>query len=144
MQGVLVRGTYLSLRSDGYANVQLSARTGGSQIVSARVAVPNEIAQNDIVYLLQEEIVGKDYVIIGSLDLSLPGGPFYTGMVVQTATPTAPAGWLLCNGSAVSRVTYEDLYAKIGTTFGAGDGSTTFNLPNLAAPYTNINNIIKT
>ena len=40
-----------------------------------------------------------------------------------------PAGWLLCDGSAVSRTTFTGLFAAIGTTFGPGDGSTTFNLP---------------
>ena len=44
-------------------------------------------------------------------------------------TGTAPTGWLLCNGDAVSRSTYADLFAVIGTTFGVGDGSTTFNVP---------------
>ena len=44
---------------------------------------------------------------------------------------TAPAGWLGCDGSAVSRTTYADLFAVIGTTYGQGDGSTTFNLPDL-------------
>ena len=44
---------------------------------------------------------------------------------------TAPTGWLLCDGSAVSRTTYADLFAVIGTRFGAGNGSTTFNLPDL-------------
>lgn len=43
----------------------------------------------------------------------------------------APAGWLLCDGSAVSRATYADLFAVLGTNYGAGDGSTTFNLPDL-------------
>ncbi len=43
----------------------------------------------------------------------------------------APSGWLLCDGSAVSRTTYTDLFAAIGTTFGTGDGSTTFNLPDM-------------
>lgn len=42
-----------------------------------------------------------------------------------------PSGWLLCNGAAVSRTTYADLFAKIGTQFGAGDGSTTFAVPQL-------------
>lgn len=46
-----------------------------------------------------------------------------------------PSGWLLCFGVAVSRTTYADLFAAIGTTFGAGDGSTTFNLPNLIARF---------
>ena len=47
------------------------------------------------------------------------------------AGSTAPSGWLLCDGSAVSRTTYATLFAVIGTTYGTGDGSTTFNLPNL-------------
>src|SRR5690606_25683019 len=44
---------------------------------------------------------------------------------------TAPDDWLLCDGSAVSRSEYPRLFAVIGTAFGAGDGSTTFNLPDL-------------
>jgi len=44
-------------------------------------------------------------------------------------TDTAPAGWLLCYGQEVSRVTYSSLFAVIGTDFGVGDGSTTFNMP---------------
>jgi microcystin-dependent protein len=51
------------------------------------------------------------------------------GMVQDFAGADAPSGWLLCYGQAVSRSTYSALFAKIGTTYGAGDGSTTFNLP---------------
>ncbi len=54
-----------------------------------------------------------------------------TGAVSQWPTSTPPTGWLLCDGSAVSRTTYAALFGIIGTTYGAGDGSTTFNLPNL-------------
>ena len=54
-----------------------------------------------------------------------------TGGIVEYAGTTAPNGWLLCDGSAISRTTYADLFEVIGTTFGEGDGSTTFNLPNL-------------
>lgn len=46
-----------------------------------------------------------------------------------------PANWLLCNGAAVSRTTYAALFTAIGTTFGAGDGSTTFNLPGSGNAY---------
>jgi len=53
------------------------------------------------------------------------------GDIKQTAAVNAPAGWLLCNGAAISRTTYSALFAAIGTTYGAGDGSTTFNVPNL-------------
>ena len=52
-----------------------------------------------------------------------------TGMVCYFAQSTPPAGYLKRNGAAVSRTTYARLFAKIGTTYGAGDGSTTFNLP---------------
>ena len=53
------------------------------------------------------------------------------GSVVDFAGSSAPSGWLLCAGQAVSRTTYADLFTAIGTTFGVGDGSTTFNLPDL-------------
>ena len=53
------------------------------------------------------------------------------GCVMSYAGTTAPGGWLFCDGSAVSRTTYATLFGVIGTTFGAGDGSTTFNLPDL-------------
>lgn len=52
-----------------------------------------------------------------------------TGKGAEWFTNTAPSGWLLCDGSAVSRATYARLFAVIGTGYGAGDGSTTFNLP---------------
>lgn len=48
---------------------------------------------------------------------------------------SAPAGWLKANGAAVSRTTYAALFAIIGTTFGAGDGSTTFNLPDVRGEF---------
>lgn len=54
-----------------------------------------------------------------------------TGTVVSYAKNAAPTGWLLCDGSAVSRTTYAALFSVIGTTYGTGNGSTTFNLPNL-------------
>jgi len=54
------------------------------------------------------------------------------GMVMLWTTGSAPTGWLLCDGSEVSRTTYSDLFAVIGTTYGAGDGSTTFNLPDFS------------
>lgn len=57
---------------------------------------------------------------------SIPTGGF---MFFHATTP--PEGWLLCNGQPVSRSTYSALFSVIGTKYGAGDGSTTFNLPNL-------------
>ena len=56
-------------------------------------------------------------------------GAMPIGAVIDYAGANAPEGWLLCYGQAVSRVTYAALFAVIGTTFGAGDGATTFNVP---------------
>ena len=55
-----------------------------------------------------------------------------TGTISMWPVSSAPTGYLVCNGSAVSRTTYSALFGVIGTTFGSGDGSTTFNLPNYA------------
>src|SRR6266403_1556845 len=51
--------------------------------------------------------------------------------VIFTASSTTPAGYLIADGSAVSRTTYADLFIQIGTIYGTGNGSTTFNLPDI-------------
>ena len=53
------------------------------------------------------------------------------GVVLPFAGSAAPSGWLLCDGSAISRTTYAALFSAIGTTYGTGDGSTTFNVPDM-------------
>ncbi len=58
-----------------------------------------------------------------------------TAMVMPFASSTAPTGWLECNGNAVSRTTYAALFAIVGTTYGAGNGSTTFNLPDMRGNF---------
>lgn len=65
----------------------------------------------------------------------ISGGTLYAdapvGSIQAYGGTTAPWGWLLCQGQAVSRATYAELFGVIGTSFGAGDGSTTFNVPDL-------------
>lgn len=63
-------------------------------------------------------------------DVSSPAG-----MIAHFARSTAPTGWLKANGAAVSRTTYAALFSAIGTTFGAGDGVNTFNLPDLRGEF---------
>lgn len=58
-----------------------------------------------------------------------------SGAVMTFAMNTAPTGWLKANGAAVSRTTYAALFSAIGTTFGVGNGSTTFNLPDLRGEF---------
>jgi microcystin-dependent protein len=56
---------------------------------------------------------------------------FLPGDVRTTGRPAADTGWLMCDGAAISRATYGALFAAIGTTYGSGDGASTFNLPDL-------------
>jgi microcystin-dependent protein len=57
------------------------------------------------------------------------------GVLMYYPSSSIPSGWLFCNGSAISRSTYSNLYAAIGTTYGAGDGTTTFVLPDLRGQF---------
>lgn len=75
-----------------------------------------------------ERVTGELNELAGSFaDIVYADAP--VGMIAPFGGTTAPTGWLLCNGAAVSRTNYADLFAVIGTKYGAGDGSTTFNLP---------------
>ena len=81
---------------------------------------------------LAETATGTD----GTLSITPAGlNSLFVGSIQIFAMPTTPAGWLKANGAAVSRTTYAALFSKIGTTFGTGDGSTTFNLPDLRGEF---------
>lgn len=62
-------------------------------------------------------------------DSVVSNAAFPSGAIIAFGSTTIPTGWLDCDGSAVSRTTYADLFAAIGTTYGSGNGSTTFNVP---------------
>lgn len=86
--------------------------TGGYFRVAQAPAVPEDVAR-------LAEILALSAVAMPS------------GAVLPYAGPTAPTGFLMCDGSAVSRTTYSSLFAAISTNFGIGDGTTTFNVPDL-------------
>lgn len=71
------------------------------------------------------------FVTDGDPDYFIMSDSVPIGAIQAFGGETAPEGWLICDGSAVSRETYLDLFKVIGTTYGSGDGSTTFNLPDL-------------
>lgn len=73
--------------------------------------------------------------ISGSTGVSTNALPFLVGQVNFFAMSSAPAGFLKCSGQAVSRTTYAALFTAIGTLYGVGDGSTTFNLPDLRGEF---------
>ena len=68
---------------------------------------------------------------VSDLQTEVAGLALPSGMITPYGGATAPSGWLLCDGTAVSRETYANLFTAIGTAFGSGDGSTTFNVPDM-------------
>ena len=103
-----------------------------------RTALKNEIlggagAAFDTLKELQNALGGDaDFAatVAGKIAEAAP-----SGMIAYFAGQTAPAGWLKANGAAVSRTAYARLFAAVGTTYGAGDGKTTFNLPDLRGEF---------
>lgn len=109
-------------------NLQLETGPGGNLILkgdqypTAATGAPLLIDANNKV------ISGADAATVIAALQGLVSSPGDVKMVAGTVPSN---GWLLCNGSAISRTTYANLFAAIGTSYGAGDGTTTFNLPNL-------------
>lgn len=81
------------------------------------------------VRVILNDVPGSWQLLLGASDAVAPG------TVAAYCATTAPTGWLKANGAAVSRTTYPALFAVCGTTFGPGDGSTTFNLPELRGNF---------
>jgi microcystin-dependent protein len=75
-----------------------------------------------------DDITGLIALLAAKLDAR---ARYVPGQIIVTAGKQAPPYTLLCNGAAISRTQYAELFTAIGTTYGAGDGVTTFNLPNL-------------
>lgn len=98
-------------------------RHDGSQIAAGNVRGPQGVPGTPG--------VKGDQGIQGTQGIQGPTGIGPTGSVTMFAGSTAPALHLLCDGAAVSRTTYSELFMVIGTAYGVGDNSTTFNLPNL-------------
>jgi microcystin-dependent protein len=88
--------------------------------------------QFDYLFAALKQFFNVSFNEDGTLIQPAPGANLVPlGSINLYAGSTAPPGWLLCDGSAINRVFYKDLFNTIGVTYGGGDGSTTFNLPNL-------------
>lgn len=81
------------------------------------------------------ENTGSEAVPAWTVRFTIRAGGSDVGLVAWFGANAAPTGWLKCNGAAISRTTYAALFTAIGTTFGAGDGSTTFNVPDLRGEF---------
>ncbi len=118
--GTVTAVSPLRVRLDG--DVDALAFTPESLIDPAALAVDDRV---------RVEVSRRRVLIHGMAGGSPVVERIPAGHIGHTARSSAPAGWLLCDGSNVSRATYADLFDAIGTTYGAGDGSTTFGLPNV-------------
>jgi microcystin-dependent protein len=81
------------------------------------------------------QIATTAFVSASIAEINASGAQELAGSVKLWISATAPNGWALCNGEAVSRTLYPTLFTRIGTAYGSGDGTTTFNLPNLQARF---------
>jgi microcystin-dependent protein len=113
-----VTGNYVPIIGSGMTLEECDARYEPVGSVAAHVA----LADPHPTYLTQAE---------GDARYLPLGGAVPTGTISPYAGSAAPTGYLLCQGQSVSRSTYATLFAVCGVTYGVGDGSTTFNLPNL-------------
>jgi len=86
---------------------------------------------------IANESITNDKIADNTIQLSKIGFTNYcpTGCILQYAGSSAPMGWLLCNGTNISRITYSNLFTVIGETYGPGDGLTTFTIPNLVGKF---------
>jgi len=84
---------------------------------------------------LADGSASTDAATKGQMDTAIAAAAIAPGITVPFAGSSAPSGWLLCNGQAVSRTTYSGLFAIVSTTYGTGDGSTTFNVPDLRGEF---------
>lgn len=117
------RGIYTASANSLYYNPNSNVLTS-SRFAStvATGTAPMAISSTTVVTNLNADMVDGKH----ASDFAIP-----VGTIMMWAGSTAPTGWLLCNGTAVSRTTYSALFAVISTTYGTGNGSTTFNVPNL-------------
>lgn len=129
----------LKLTRDGSNDIAIFERTSNEQAIALRRIGANDylfrVFDSGSAYEIQNESMKNIASGIAGLDidirLSLTQGGVPAGVILPYGAAAAPAGYLLCDGSAVSRTTYAYLFAVVGTTYGVGDGSTTFNVPNM-------------
>ncbi len=102
--------------------------------IDAKIAASGPANLGDLAFL---DTVGTDDIEDASVTAEklAAGAATITGTVLAYASQDVPAGWLECNGAELSRTTYANLFAVVGETYGAGDASTTFNLPDLRGGF---------
>ncbi len=114
----------VTVKHTGTANEVIVAASGGDTLDGVTSFTLD--AQNEAITCVSD---GANWSIVA--DAQIFTAPLPVGVILPYGGTAAPNGWFLCDGSAISRTGNSALFAVIGTTFGAGDGSTTFNLPDM-------------
>lgn len=118
------------------AVTEISASTAGGAVYSTASALAVTAAGTSGQVLTSAGASAPTWSnVLPSGVMQMYGGAITQSVSAGTLTTTAPSGWALCDGSAISRTTYSALFTAIGTTYGTGDGSTTFNLPDLRGRF---------
>lgn len=108
------------------ATIEVDGSAGFLRVKSLGIT-SNELATDSVITAkIQDGAVTADKLDSAATSVLMP-----IGVIMPYAGASAPTGYLFCDGDAVSRATYSDLFGIIGVTYGAGDGSTTFALPDL-------------
>lgn len=124
-------GTVLTItRSSGLATFANAVTVSGTFTASSTISLTGTATFTNAVTAATAPTAGSHLTNKTYVDTSMP-----VGAMTAYAGSSVPTGWLVCNGQAVSRATYSDLFAVCGTYYGAGDGSTTFNLPDLRTRF---------
>ena len=124
--GTLTYEDVTNVDSVGLVTARAGIKIGPSAGVAATIFADGSINTSGIITATTFHGSGANLTGV----VSIP-----TGMIAPFAMSTPPTGWLECNGATISRSTYATLFAAIGTTYGAGDGSSTFVLPDLRATF---------
>lgn len=109
-------------------------------VTPKKLANASTIKNTIVTERIADGAITADKIAVGSVNASQLNASVIellvpAGCVAAFASPQAPIGWLPANGAAVSRATYSNLFGAIGTAYGAGDESTTFNLPDLRGEF---------
>jgi microcystin-dependent protein len=113
----------------------LASRTGDYPLLRARATTKEDVDLGNLPNAKSDDPTTNSSEILATTaalnKLHKQVGDSMTGMVAGFSMYSAPAGWLACNGAAISRTAFAGLFARIGTHYGAGDGTTTFNVPDM-------------
>lgn len=132
--------TFLNVTKINDDNIQNNGITGSTKLLNQSVT-ESKLASNSVTTLkiadgnVTTAKIADAAVTEAKLAATIPPKLLPSGVIMAYSSTTAPTGWLYCDGSAVSRTTYADLFATIGTTYGSGNGFTTFHLPDFRGRF---------